>query len=212
AYDHYLRAATNLQVTESRPRSPTDALLEFSSVKQETDKLLQLGIALAGAHRDTLNSFVADSNHSLANLRAVLLTLLSLLLLFGAGLASVTYRDLIAPLRVKLVESHALLERQEKLASLGVLAAGLAHEIRNPLTAIKARLFTQQKVLRPESRELQDSVVIGNEIDRLEHIVKAVLLFARPAEPKFADVLVGTLFSNVRDLLGPQLEKNLIQL
>jgi signal transduction histidine kinase len=212
AYDDYLRAATNLQVTESRPRSPADALLEFSSVKQETDKLLQLGIALAGAHRDTLNSFVVDSNHSLANLRAVLLTLLSLLLLFGAGLASVTYRDLIAPLRVKLVESHALLERQEKLASLGMLAAGVAHEIRNPLTAIKARLFTQQKVLKAGSPEQIDAEVIGHEINRLERIVKDVLLFARPSEPEFVVVPAGEPLRQVEALLGKQLSEADIRL
>ena len=82
---------------------------------------------------------------------------LFLLLILGIWLASVVYRDMINPLRMKLVESHAIIQRQEKLASLGVLAAGVAHEIRNPLTAIKARLFTQQKKLRAGSPELEDA-------------------------------------------------------
>jgi signal transduction histidine kinase len=212
AYDDYLQAATNLQVTESRTHNPANALREFSSVKQETDKLLQLGIALAGAHRDTLNSFVADSHHSLAKLRLVLLTLLVLLVLFGGGLAAVTYRDLIAPLRVKLVESHALLERQEKLASLGMLAAGVAHEIRNPLTAIKARLFTQQKVLKPGTPEQIDAEVIAHEINRLERIVKDVLLFARPSEPEFNVVPAGEPLRQIEALFAKQLQQANIRL
>src|SRR5262249_45336793 len=116
AYDVYMDVTTNMLAGNTSAQSKEAVLLGLASVQAETDHLLRLGMELAGAHRDTLNSSVAESTHSLANLRLVLLSSLLLLLLFGAGLATVTFRDLIAPLRVKLVESNALLERQEKLA------------------------------------------------------------------------------------------------
>ena len=74
----------------------------------------------------------------------------------------------------------ALLERQEKLASLGVFATGIAHEIRNPLTAIKVRLFTLKNSHQPGTSEHEDLQVIGAEIDRLEHIVRDFLQESPP--------------------------------
>ncbi len=213
AYDDYHAAATNMFKTMDREAEPgRSGPEEFKHVEVQSKRLLDFAYELVAAHQVSLNRFLADSQKSLRFLRVLIFSSLFLLLVLGAWLAGVVYREMINPLRMKLVESRAIIQRQEKLASLGVLAAGVAHEIRNPLTAIKARLFTQQKMLRPGSPELEDATIIGSEINRLEHIVKDVLQFARPSEPKLALLPAATALQEVRDLLAPQLEKNSIRL
>jgi signal transduction histidine kinase len=108
------------------------------------------------------------------------------------------------------MKTQAMVEQNEKLASLGLLAAGLAHEIRNPLTAVKAALFTQQKKFQPGSPELADAKVVEREILRLERIVDDFLKFARPAEPEFTVIAADLLLLEAKLLLEPQLaDKNI---
>ncbi len=211
AYDDYLGAAKQIGARASAQDLP-QRLEDFAGFEAQSHRLLDLGIRLAGAHGESMASFLAESKKSLNYLRFMLLGSLALFLLAGAGLAVVIYRELIAPLRVKLIESQQLIERQEKLASLGLLAAGVAHEIRNPITAIKAWLFLQNKHLKPGSPEEEDAQIIADEVSRLEGIVRDVLLFARPSLPRLAPVTAGEIFKRVQVLLGPQLEKSSIRL
>jgi signal transduction histidine kinase len=135
-----------------------------------------------------------------------------LLLALALTVLVLVNRGLLAPLRRQLVASHAIIARQEKLASLGVLAAGVAHEIRNPLTAIKARLFSQQKRLATGSPEHADALVIKEEIQRLERIVRDVLQFARPGEPVLGRQGASAFLQGVAALMAPTLEKRGISL
>lgn len=211
-YDYYMAAASNIAVKVSAGSRTTPPLSEFADFEKQSQKILKLGLQLAMAHREAMSTFLEGSKRSLNYLIFLLLSSLALLLLAGGGLAAVVYRDLIAPLRVKLVESQALMERQEKLASLGMLAAGVAHEIRNPLTAVKAWLFIQQKNLQPGTPEQEDAEIIANEITRLERIVKDVLLFARPSEPHLVTVPADNPLREVQALLAPQLAASGIRL
>lgn len=130
----------------------------------------------------------------------------------GALLAYLVYRGLIAPLRERLRQSRKIIERQEKLGSLGVLAAGVAHEIRNPLTSIKARLYTQQAVLARESEAFEDNVFITEEISRLEQIVRDFLAFARPSEPQLVRVRATRPLRDLDALMRSTLEREGLRL
>lgn len=210
AFDTYKDAAWRLH--DTKKINDKHPLSEFGQFQTESNHLVQLGYQLAAAHQNTLLAFYSEFSSSFTHLRILLVTAFVLLVVLSVGLWAVVYRDMIVPLRVKLVESRALLERQEKLASLGVLSAGLAHEIRNPLTAMKARLFTLGKRLEPGTPQEQDAAVISREVDRLERILKDFLEFARPSAPKFSSVKALGFLQDVRALLLPQLELQQIQL
>jgi signal transduction histidine kinase len=109
------------------------------------------------------------------------------------------------------VQAERLLERQEKLATLGTLTAGIAHEIRNPLTSLKARLYTLDKHLQAVPAARKDTDIISAEISRLERILQDALSFARPADPKLESLAADTLLREVQGLMSTSLESRAVE-
>jgi signal transduction histidine kinase len=84
----------------------------------------------------------------------------------------------------KLQETHLQLVSSEKLASLGKLAAGIAHEINNPLGGILIYASLMMEDLLQEDPRRGDLERIVQEASRCKEIVKSLLQFARQTEPK----------------------------
>lgn len=76
------------------------------------------------------------------------------------------------------------LYNSQKLAALGQLSAGIAHEIRNPLSSIKMSLQILEKRIKPEGNDLKRFKIAEKEVEHLEELVNNVLVFAKPMEPK----------------------------
>jgi signal transduction histidine kinase len=211
-YNSYVSAALAIRKKIYGSRQETIRMAEFSDFQSQSKRILDLGFQLATVHQQALDTFQGETQKSLDVLRLLLFGALAAMLAAGLWLSVVVYHELIAPLRVQLVESRQLVERQEKLASLGMLAAGVAHEIRNPLTAIKAWLYLQQKHLAPGTPEFADAELIGGELNRLERIVKDFLQFARPSEPELAAIAADAPLREARTLMEPELAQYNIQI
>jgi signal transduction histidine kinase len=212
AYDAYLIAARKVIAIAQQSDNGRLIFEAVETAAESSKPLLDLGSALVMANHEAHKQWREDFHKSVGQLQVVIFGSLICLLALGGGTSIFVYRQMIAPLRTQLVESRELLARQEKLASLGVLAAGVAHEIRNPLTAIKVRLFTLRKELAAAALGDEDLEVISVEISRLERIVKDFLLFARPSEPKLETLNAFAVVSAVGQLMRSKLAKGSIDL
>jgi len=212
AYNTYLVAAAKVIALAQQSDNQRPMFGALETVAEASQPLLELGSALVLANHEAHQIWREDFRRSVGQLQVVIFGSLFCLLALGAGTSFFVYRQLVAPLRTQLAESRELVARQEKLASLGVLAAGVAHEIRNPLTAIKVRVFTLREELAGAALGDEDIEVIAGEISRLERIVKDFLHFARPTEPVLETLSASALISDVHELMQSEYAKGAIGL
>lgn len=113
-----------------------------------------------------------------------------------------------ARLYERVVDMEEQLRQNEKLSALGLLAAEVAHEIRNPLTVMKMLYHSLNLQFPPGDPRAEDNRVMGEKMDHLNRIVEGILDFARTAEPRLTSLnlndLINELALLVRHKLGNQ--------
>ena len=121
--------------------------------------------------------------------------------------ALVVLTDITALKRLELQ-----IRRSDRLASLGTLSAGMAHEIKNPLVSIKT--FAQLLPERYQDSDFREtfSNLIGHEIDRIDSLVNQLLRFARPAKPLLKPIHVHSVLEKSLQLVGHRLYQKEIKL
>ncbi|HED37875.1 MAG TPA: hypothetical protein ENI76_06495, partial [Ignavibacteria bacterium] len=110
---------------------------------------------------------------------------------------------------IKLLEKK--IERSERLASLGRMAAGIAHEIRNPLSSIKGFALYFQNKFKRNSEDWNYAEVMAGEVDRLNRVIQDLLNFAKPFEPNLKKIDARQLIEHSLKLIqSDAIDKNII--
>ncbi len=104
------------------------------------------------------------------------------------------------------------IRRSDRLASLGTLSAGMAHEIKNPLVSIKT--FAQLLPERYQDSDFRETFfsLIGHEVDRIDSLVNQLLRFARPAKPLLKPMHVHEVLEKALLLVGHRLYQKDVKL
>lgn len=113
-----------------------------------------------------------------------------------------------ASIAIENSRAFAHIKERDRLAALGEMAAGLAHEIRNPLGAIKASAqFLHGPDAERDARSLDEFLgIIVDEVDRLNRVVSSFLDFARPSKGNPARTDVNAAVERTMQLLGAECE------
>ena len=117
-----------------------------------------------------------------------------------------------AQLYERVVDVEEQLRRNERLSALGLLAAEVAHEIRNPLTEMKMLYHSLDLKFPPGDPRTEDARVMEEKIQHLNRIVERILDFARTAEPTFSPVNLNGLIEELGLLVRHKLANQAIEL
>jgi len=111
-----------------------------------------------------------------------------------------------------LQKNRELLEKSSKLAAIGKIAPALAHEIRNPLTAIKMLIYAMMQEPEISQDKRHDLEIITHEINRVEGFLQNFLKYARPAKPQMRMVSIIPEIRETLQLMQPRFRQSNITL
>ena len=164
--------------------------------------LLSVPLVFTGQAIGALNVYTGRA-HSFSNEEIRILSAL-------ADLSAIAIEK--ARLYERVVDLEEQLRQNEKLSAIGLLAAEVAHEIRNPLTVMKMLYHSLDLKFPPEDPRAKDARVIADKMDHLNKVMEQILHFARSAEPQLNCVNLNQLIDDLGLLTRHKLTNQKIQL
>jgi len=128
---------------------------------------------------------------------------------FGILIGSLVDRELL--LRQRNQQAQLQLERSRHLAVVGQMAAGVAHEIKNPLASIKGAVEIVGSESTPEEDRKEFQAIISKEIKRIDGTVKEFLEYARPRPTQLRPLNLTALIESTLRQLGAQQEDHKVR-
>lgn len=122
-----------------------------------------------------------------------------------------TSRELSAAYQ-KLQETFEQLRRSDRLAALGQMSAGIAHEIRNPLGSIKGSIEILEKEIPPDHPKTEFVGIIKDEVARLNSLINEFLQFARPPNPVVKISNLNEVIDSTLTLLTKSAENSRVEI
>jgi signal transduction histidine kinase len=170
--------------------------------REQLVSLLSVPLVFSGAAIGTLNVYTAKP-YNFSNEEIKILSAL-------AALSAIAIEK--ARLYERVVDVEEQLRQNEKLSALGLLAAEVAHEIRNPLTVMKLLYHSLDLKFDAKDPRSKDARVIESKMEHLNKIVEQILDFARTTEPKFAPVSLNDLVDELGLLVRHKLSNQKIKM
>jgi two-component system sensor histidine kinase HydH len=109
--------------------------------------------------------------------------------------------------KLALERTRRVAIQNEKLAAIGRLAAGVAHEVRNPLGVIRSSAAMVQEGFAADDDSHRACQFICEEIDRLDGLITSLLTFARPVDLHTKEVPIDSVVERALVLAGPELDR-----
>ena len=188
-----LRRGKPLQVTDVRTSSRYQNV-EVAQ-REQLVSLLSVPLLFGGGAIGVLNVYTGTP-YTFSNEEVRILSAL-------AALSAIAIEK--ARLYERIVDVEEQLRQNEKLSALGLLAAEVAHEIRNPLTVMKMLFHSLDLQFPPNDPRGKDARIVREKMDHLNKIVEQILDFARTTEPNLSAVNVNQLISDLALLVRHKL-------